>query len=253
MIDFVLFESFRLDNHVGQPLNTYFFADNLHNATPRIAAEMSRADGFRVLSLGYAEGPPDEMSVDTLLGLDNVGFDSLMTDIEVTHGVGFRHYLTNRPLNVANTFVLDHASYDDHAPPEWTSTWNDRSQPFPIEPVAPTPRVGVQEAVGAPGAVLLRWDVALDLHRVGYAAYFQTEPFDFASPDPLAGATRRVLSQDRHGPRYELGPSPTAFPYEAVVPGLTPGVEYHFLIRAFRRLAGRERGRERGDAVGRSE
>ena len=36
----------------------YFYPDNRFNFAPKLMAEANRPDGFRVLSLGYAEGPP---------------------------------------------------------------------------------------------------------------------------------------------------------------------------------------------------
>ncbi len=47
----------------------FFFSyspDNLYNYAPKLMAEANRPDGFRVLSLGYAEGPG--ISYETLFG-----------------------------------------------------------------------------------------------------------------------------------------------------------------------------------------
>ena len=111
-------------------------------------------------------------------------------------------------------------TYLDVTPPVWSSTWN----PHPWPPLAPPPRVGVQNVFcNSTDAVTLQWDVALDLNRVGYAlcmcslplestlslshisADYQTTPFDFTAAKPLGGATRvvryRPLSHSRERER----------------------------------------------------
>ena len=146
-IDFVLYESYRLDSSDAELWNPTFYPDNQFNVAPKLMAEANRADGFRVLSLGYAEGPADQMSPLTLPGQSTLGSDDLLEDIRVTQQLaGFRHYLTNAKVDLVNDFVLTHDALDDHDPPQWTSTYNDHQQ-YPA--VAPTPRVGIQQAVVA--------------------------------------------------------------------------------------------------------
>ncbi len=237
-IDFVLFESFRLDSSSAHEFHPFFYPDNRYNVAPKLMAEANRGQGFRVLGLGYAEGPSSTMSELTLLGESTLGFDSLMEDIQVAQSTGFRHYLSNSSLTRTNTFVLDHAILIDRSPPVWTSTWNDNTASWPSMPTAPTPRPGVRVVVPGPGQLAVRWDVALDLNRVGYAAYYQNRPFDFAADPLLRQAQRRVLVS-RVGTGYRDGVGPTRFAHEADLTGLTPGVNYHVIIRAFDDSPGR--------------
>ena len=58
-IDFLLFESFMLDSAGGYLYHEGYFHDNKNVYTPKIIAEANRPGGFRVLSLGYAEGPEE--------------------------------------------------------------------------------------------------------------------------------------------------------------------------------------------------
>ena len=75
-------------------------------------AEANRPDGFRVLSLGYAEAP--SISKDTLLGKSQVGLDNLLEDIRVTQQlVGFRHYISDALALLVNGFVKDHSDFSD--------------------------------------------------------------------------------------------------------------------------------------------
>jgi hypothetical protein len=232
-IDFVLFESFRLDSSSAHEFHPYYYPDNRYNVAPKLMAEANRGAGFRVLSLGYAEGPSATMSELTLVGQSTLGLASLLEDIRVAQDeTGFRHYLANSSLTRANRFVLDHGSPLDLAPPVWTSTWNDHNAGWPDMPAAPTPRPGVREVVPRAGGLTVRWDVALDLHRVHYVAYVQDHPFDLAGDPGLTGAARRPLVP-RVGSGYgNPGVGPTRFAHEADLLGLTPGVAYHVIIRA---------------------
>ena len=231
-LDFVTFESYRLNSGVTDNPDPYHYPNNRYNYAPRLMAEANRSDGFRVVSIGYAEGPPDQMSSRTLVGGSTLGLDSLLEDIRVTERLaGFRHYLTNARVDLINRFVLDHADRSDTAPPVWTSTYNDRSS-WPATPVAPTPRVGLQEVVPGPGSLTVRWDVALDLDRVRYALYYQPAPFDFVADPGLTRATRVVLD-GRPPATYALGVGPGVYAHEATVEGLVPGQRYYLLVRAF--------------------
>lgn len=230
-VDVVLFESFRLNSNTWELFDPYFFPDNRYNIAPKLMAEANRPDGFRVVSLGYAEGPPDQISKDTLLGGSTVGLETLLEDIRVTEREnGFRHYISDGPVELVNSFVHDHADRVDHEPPVWSNTYNANTNP--VSPAPPTQRFGIQEAVPGPGSLTVRWDVALDLNPVRYALYYQTTPFDLNVNPKLTGATRVVL-QPSVGKGYENGVGPTVFAHEATVGGLRSGQTYYLIIRAF--------------------
>ena len=228
-IDFVLFESYRLDSSDADLWNPIFYADNEFNIAPKLMAEANRPDGFRVLSLGYAEGPPDQMSPLTLLGQSTLGQSDLLEDIRVTQQVaGFRHYLTDAKVDLVNDFVLTHDDLDDHDPPQWTSTYNDHPS---VPAVAPTPRVGIQQAVADGGNVTVRWDVALDENRVDYVLYAQPQAFDFTGDPTLSTATRTVLDPTVPS-SYVAGVGPDSYPYEATISSLPRGQLQYLVIRA---------------------
>jgi hypothetical protein len=231
MVDLVLFESLRLNSNPAEGINLYFSNDNRYNIAPKLMAEANRPDGFRVVSLGYAEGPPGQMSTATLVGGSTLGMDLLLEDIRIAEQEnGFRHYLSNAFVTLVNDFVRLHAQRDDHAPPVWSSTYNANTNS--VAPAPPTPRPGLQEMVGGPGSLTVRWDVALDLNPVQYALYLQTRPFDFAA-DPNLTQARRIVLTPEIGAGYAAGPGPSTFPYEATVSGLAPGQGYYGVIRAF--------------------
>jgi len=230
-VDFVKFESFRLNSSSSEDYNAYFYPDNRFNIAPKLMAEAGRADGFRVLSLGYAEGP--SIDRDTLVGKSQVGLSTLNEDIVVAQReTGFRHYLADAGLTLANRFVLDYQDTTDASPPAWTSTYNTNVFAFPTPPNAPTPRVGIQAVVPGTGSLTVRWDVALDYNGVGYALYYQKTPFDFSTDPNLTAATRVVL-EPRVGAGYEDGVGPNRYPYEQTIEGLEKGTTYYCCIRAF--------------------
>ncbi len=230
-VDLVLFESLRLNSNPAEGINPYFSNDNRYNVAPKLMAEANRPDGFRVVSLGYAEGPPGQMSEQTLVGGSTLGMDLLLEDIRIAEQEnGFRHYITDAGVTLVNDFVRTHAQRNDLTPPVWSSTYNANTNL--VAPGPPDPRPGVQELVAGAGSLTVRWDVALDLNIVGYALYLQPRPFDFGSDPNLSGATRIVLSPEI-GAGYAAGPGPTTFPYEATVGGLTPGQTYYVVLRAF--------------------
>ena len=234
LVDLVLFESLRLNSNTFEEFSPYFYPDNRYTVAPKLTAEANRPDGFRVLSLGYAEGPPDRMSPATLTGGSTLGLDSLLEDIRVARELGFRHYLTDANVQLVNSFALDHTPLDDREPPRWSSTFNDNTPEFPAPPGPPTPRVGIQEVEPGPGRMTVRWDVALDMNPVRYALYIQPGAFDF-DRDPRLRNARRVELVPRPGRGYGegTGAGPALFPYEATVDGLDPGRAYAFAIRAY--------------------
>jgi hypothetical protein len=228
-IDLLLFESFRLNSNTYEDYNPVHYGDNRYNVAPKLMAEANRANGFRVLSLGYAEGPADVISTSTLLGTSTVGLASLLEDIHVTQDLqGFRHYLTDGAVALVNDFVLAHADLTDHDPPAWTSTYNDHAT-TPAQ--APTPRVGIQQAVGVPGGVTVRWDVALDKTGVDYTLYAQPTAFDFAG-DPALARSRRFPLVPAVPANYGDGIGPGKFANEATITGLPAGQIQYLLIRA---------------------
>ncbi len=231
-VDFVMFESFRLNSNKSEEFHFWFYPDNRFNAAPKLVAEAARNDGFIVLSLGYAEGPAATMSTATLVGGSTLGHASLLEDITVTQDeLGFRHYLTDDLLQLANRFVLDNGRLDDGLPPRWSSTYNDNDRTFPTPPEAPTPRVGVQEVVAGPGCAIVRWDVAVDFDRVSYTLYYDDQPLDFAGDPDLAAATAiTVVPEQADG--YATSYGPTVFANQTTVTGLTSGTRYYFCLRA---------------------
>jgi hypothetical protein len=227
-IDMLLFESYRLNSSSVESYSTTFFPDNKYSITPKLMAEANRPDGFRVFSLGYAEGPPAEISSDTLLGIGSLGLGLLQDDISEAMAVGYRHYLTNGAIDLLNDFVLNNVNLADSQPPQWSSTYND-SVTFPPGP--PTPRVGLQQLDAGGSSLTLHWDVALDQNAVRYVVYYQTQPFDFGAADPLVAATRVELSP-AVGDGYTSGVGPGVYAYQARIEGLSGNDTYYVLLRA---------------------
>ncbi len=242
-IDHVLFESYRLNSNTAPLFDPYFFPDNKYNYAPKIMAEANRGEGFKVLSLGYADGwagPKAGIDIATLNAQSNLGLGELLTDMQEAMMVGFRHYLTDRTIVLINNFVQTHANLADTSPPQWSSIFNANAGLWPTPPAAQTPRIGIQRASAAAGSVTLSWDVALDLNRVGYALYYKTTPFDFVGDPSLSSATRLVLSPSV-GTGYDKVWSSThpgqalqtVYPYEQKLSNLAPRNTYYFVIRAF--------------------
>ncbi|HYF01632.1 MAG TPA: hypothetical protein VEJ18_22105, partial [Planctomycetota bacterium] len=234
LIDFVLFESLRLNSNSHEQWNPIHYPDNRYNIAPKVAAEAGRPDGFQVISMGYAEGPGIDPA--TLRLGSGPGRDTLVEDIHVAHGFGFRHFLTTAAVR-ASEFVRNVAVFTDDDPPIWSSTWNPPS--VPAQP--PPQRFGLQEAIPGPGSITVRWDVALDLNPVSYALYLQPGPFDLGTDPDLSGASRIVLTPTLPS---DFAHRPDRYPYEAVVGGLAPGTTYHLILRAFD-----SRGNEEKNAV----
>ncbi|WP_306533830.1 hypothetical protein [Geobacter sp.] len=242
VIDIGFFESYYLDNDSQTAVSPYF-PDNKYNSMPKIMAEANRSDGFKMLSLGYANGfggAKPGMDVQTLLGNSNTGFNILMQDIQESHSVGFRHYITNATVDLVNSFVKNNENLNDTTAPDWSSVFNIHYNDYPTS--APDVRPGIQKIELNGNTVTISWDVALDMNRVSYALYYQTTPFNFALPQPLANATRTVLTPSV-GTGYDMvwqAPDPglalqNVYPYESslTLPGLQGGNTYYLLLRAF--------------------
>lgn len=234
-IDISFFESYYLDNNYDSVISAYF-TDNKYNVATKLMAEANRPDGFKVLSLGYANGFNDAakpgIDIKTLLGQSILGLDILMTDVKEAQGAGFVPYITSASVDFMNSFVKNNTSTLDTTPPEWSSTYNANYDP----PLPPAPRVGIQKAVQtSPNSITFSWDVALDMNKVSYRLYYQTAatPFDFAT------ATRLVLTPSI-GDGYDTAwnhsiPSEALinlYPYQQTITGLQQGATYYFVIRA---------------------
>lgn len=230
-IDFVTFESYRLNRSTTEDYNTYYFADNKYNVTPKLQAEANRPDGFQVLSLGYAEGPG--ISHDTLIGTSTDGFDTLVQDIIETQNLaGFRHYLTDAYGTIVNSFVRDNADFNDTTPPVWSNTFN-YIPPYPTPSDPPYPRVGIQEVVPLVDAATLRWDVALDLNPVHYVIYYDSKPLVFDTNGmPTGKSVTRIAAQPTMGSGYDSGVGPNSYPHEMTITGLKKGTPHYFCVRA---------------------
>lgn len=233
-IDISFFESYYLDNNSDSVVSPYYF-DNKYNIAPKLMAEANRPDGFKVLSLGYANGFNDAakpgIDIKTLLEQSILGFGTLMTDVKEAQEVGFVPYITSASVEFVNSFVKNNISLVDSTPPQWSSTYNANYDP----PGVPTPRAGIRKAEKtASGSVTLSWDVALDMNRVSYVLYYQTTvaPFDFTT------ATRLVLTPSV-GDGYNQVWSATipdqalstVYPYQQTITGLKPDVTYRFVVR----------------------
>lgn len=240
-IDLVMFESYRLNSNTSETYNPWFYADNKHNLTPKLLAEANRPDGFRVVSLGYAEGPAGKMSPQTLVGASSDGYDDLLEDIRDARSFGFLHYLTNAQIDLPNSFAGDHDIVDREAP-RWTSTFNYRNRNFPVEPEAPTPRVGIQELRTGPNCATVRWDVAVDAHPVRFRLYYQDASFDFDADPDLAKAKSVEIHNEPASNYANVGAS--IYPNEATVQGLASGTRYWFCIRARDALGNEEKNRQ---------
>lgn len=234
-LDFLLFESYRLDSQSTTDFSEAFFCDNKRNYMPKIVAQ-SQANRFKVLSLGYAEGPADPVTgatlKDTLVGESNYGVDTLLADVrEAREVAGFVHYLTSADLGLLNNFVRERPMGNDATAPRWNSTFNDKPCSADIDSeILPTPRSGLQRAAGVPGGVRLEWDVALDPSSVTYVVYFQQEPFDFARSDALGDAARIEVEPTIHR-AYANSSGEDRLAFEFTISDLPPTPHY-FLLRA---------------------
>jgi hypothetical protein len=101
------------------------------------------------------------------------------------------------------------------------------------------PRIGIQEVIPGRTSLLVRWDVALDQNRVGYALYQATVPFDFAVDPRLVSATRLVLTA-QVGQGYTQGVGANVYPFQQEISGLQPGTTHWLCLRAFDSLGNEE-------------
>lgn len=225
-IDFLLYESYMLDSSSEVLYHEGYFQENKNVYAPKITAEANRPAGFRVLSLGYAEGPEEYRLKETLLGKSEAGLDILIEDMnQAQNEAGFSHYITDGALLMANDFVLEHEEETDLLPPVWSSVHNDSIYD------APKPRVGIGQAEPVENGMIVRWDVAVDKSGVAYTLYYQKEPFDFDEDADLENAQKMELVPEV-GEGYGYGAGEDTYPYQAAIRNLDAGETYYFVIRA---------------------
>lgn len=225
-IDFLMYESFMLDSNSTTLYYETYFTDNKNVYGPKISAEANRPNGFRVLSLGYAEGPGEYRLKESLIGESETGLDILLEDMnQAQEEAGFTHYITDGALLLANNFVLEHREAEDTRPPLWSSVHNNSI----FE--EPKPHAGIGEAEPASGGMVVRWDVAVDKSGVDYTLYYQQEPFDFEADPDLENAQKLELTPER-GDGYGYDAQDSSWPYQEEVSGLQAGETYYFVIRA---------------------
>ncbi len=177
-IDYVMFESYRLDSNESEPYNPRFYRENRDRVRQLLMVEATQPEGFRVLSLGYDEG---------------AGPNDIEADIEEATNSGFMHYITDERLELIRTDTLDTRDPDvspDTAAPEWSTTgYVDGTYTAPIEP-----RVGIQSAVDAGTSssgtrtAELTFDIALDRDPVEYVLYL-LDTTNIADNEIPTGAT----------------------------------------------------------------
>jgi hypothetical protein len=227
-VDFVLFESFRLDSRGDQWFDPSYFNDNKYNFAQKLLAEADRSDGFRVLSLGYAEGPDGAAAQRALLGENNGTVPMLMEDVKETEQLGMVHYLTNAKLTVINNFAGTHRGPPE--PPVWGSTQTPAVYGKPFD----KPREGIGRVFNRGKDVYVQWDVAHSEARpIEYVLYAKEGggAFDWNKPLEAQAAAFNLtkgMPADYAGP----GDRSNRYPYESKLEGLTPGKTYSLLLRA---------------------
>lgn len=241
-VDFVLFESYMLNSartaaaraagSWARRFDPDSFYNNKHHTAPFLLAEAGRADGFRILSLGYAEDAAyGDALYETLRTGSGPGLPLLETDLEEAQERGFVHYITDKDLVVANTFCLDRVPPRSTAGPYWISTWNPGAWNS-ADPPAPRVGIGAAEPGPGPGTVTVRWDVAVGRPPVAYVLYFgKAGPCGSVQAPLPANMESRLLSPLPDGD-YARGPSASVYPNRAELDGLEAGAAYLFLIRA---------------------
>ena len=227
-IDFLLFESFRLNSNLTNNLDKSTFYDNKYNYAQKVLAEADRSDGFRVLSLGYAEGDNGDQLKKALHGEDRIGKQALLDDIyEAYEELGMIHYLSNGKVDDINTFTKDNKAKESKAP-----TWGSTRNFLFGEPIVS--RIGIQKVEVRGKDVFVQWDVAHSQARpISYTLYIkQGTKFDFSGD--LTKQSTQVTSLPLNMPANYIGKGDRTlrYAYEAKVEGLVKGKDYYLLIQA---------------------
>ncbi|WP_281883540.1 hypothetical protein [Paenibacillus sp. YYML68] len=228
LIDYVLYESFRLDSSAAHDYSETIFADNKYNYAQKVLAEADRPDGFRVLSLGYAEGPDGVLLRKALHGEAGGKPHTLLDDLNEVSALGMVHYLSNGAVSDVNTFTLDHRPSIGEAP-KWGST----ETPLFAQPYR-APREGLQRVERRGKDVYVQWDVAHAPSRpVRYTLYVK-EGATFDMTRSLAEQSVKTQQLEPTMPQAYVGAGERTqrFPYEAKVEGLVSGRTYYMVLRA---------------------
>jgi hypothetical protein len=243
-VDYVMFESYRLDSNEAVAINDRFYRENRDRIRQLLMVEARRSNGFQVLSLGYAEGPGAEGEVDA--------------DIAEATASGFVHYITNSALTTIRSetlFVREASRTPDRDAPVWSTTgYVDGSYTEAL-----VPRVGIQtvDAISGTGGSTLRltFDIALDRDPVEYVLYHlpaetapDLETFLSTADQAVVSATINpaYASQYTDVGAYPVYASQNDPPpaYRVDVPGFVPGSSTALLLRA-RDATGNETTNER--------
>ena len=205
MINGVLFESLSMPSS-GRSFSQRTIDYHMNVWAPKLNAEANRPDGFTMMALDYAAGAGE--------------FDAVASFDHAVRQNGWVHYVTDGSgLYTVGTTVIDMLNdFEDNQAPVWTSSASASSRGV-------SARVGIQEAVTGPhaGEVTVRWDVAADqTGQVKYNVYvLSPEYMEFKDVPTQVGEGWSELD----GPRDHQA-------YEYTISGLTPGVDYEFMVRA---------------------
>lgn len=223
-VNLLMYESYYTDSS-GSGAASAYFDDNKFNYAPKINAEANRPDGFTVIALGYTT--PGESA-----GLIEQDF------IESQREQGWLLYRTNPSLDATpfNTqSAIWNAANPDTSPPVWNSTaaTSADSDPGTSGNQPPAPRVGVQEAVPASGAAVIRWDIADDqTSPVKYNLYHtDAGVMDYGTATKISDITPSIPDN------YLTATGAGRYPYQYTLGGLTNGTTYLVAIRAEDSLA----------------
>lgn len=201
-IDLLLFESFYTDSNPGHTVSP-FFPDNRFNYAPRINAEADRADGFKVVTIGYKQ-------------------TAIASETALVSQLGWYPLVTDGALSKISP-PLPSQAFPERQAPTWDSTFATYVGPNPTS----VPRVGIQQSIAGRGKVTVQWDLANAMWRpVRYHLYYQPGTaldFDKATKIPLDPALSSA--------GYPRGSGKATFPYEFTLEGLAPGT-YSLAIRA---------------------
>lgn len=225
LIDGLLFESYRLDSASSRLFNVNSFAENRNNILPQLMAQAQGEDGFKILSLGYAEGPDSDIQLATLNGGSELGLSTLFDEVDEAQNFAcMPHFITNADIDERNDFVF---MYSDPINPQahWSSTYNDHDGNPAGEP---SPRLGLQRVQILADRAYLRWDVALAMPAVFYKLYYQQGTLDPAHLE----LAQTVTIKPQANPAYAQGRGAAVYPFAYTLDNLQVGQSYSFLLRS---------------------